>query len=151
METSTAKRPLRGHVLWALNKQKGEEHVTLPNFVRKFGYTNQDSAYSAYSVLIGNSQMESRRKERLQKAFKEFRDNSEAMFWSEVESMVDTTLSSRKSGMITRAAGLRQAAQDYDSHFGETDHTKQKQSTADELLKSTTTSTGKRKDQVFYS
>ncbi|KAF8944282.1 hypothetical protein BGZ47_004423 [Haplosporangium gracile] len=39
------------------------------------------------------------------------------MFWSEVESKVDTALSSRKSGMITRAAGLRQAAQDYDSHF----------------------------------
>lgn len=117
MEIATAKGPLREHVLWALNKQKGEEHVTLPNFVHKFGYTNKDSASLAYSVLIENSQVEIRRSERLQEAFKEFRLNSEEMFWSEVESRVDTALSSRKSGMITRAAGLRQAAQDYDSHF----------------------------------
>ncbi|KAG0273083.1 hypothetical protein BGZ95_011113 [Linnemannia exigua] len=120
MERATAKGPLREHVLWALNKQKGEEHVTLPNFVHKFGYTNKDSASLAYFVLIENSQVEVRRSERLQDAFKEFKLNSEEMFWSEVESKVDTALSSRKSGMITRAAGLRQAAQDYDSHFEDT-------------------------------
>ncbi|KAF9099323.1 hypothetical protein BGX27_000621 [Mortierella sp. AM989] len=44
-------------------------------------------------------------------------DNSEELFWSEVESRVDTIVSSRKSGMITRAAGLRQAAQDYENKF----------------------------------
>lgn len=126
METSIAKRPRREHVLWALNKQKGEEHVTLPNFVHKFNFRNQDSAYSAFSVLIENSQIESRRSERLQEAFKEFRENSEAVFWSELESMVDTLLSSRKSGIIARAAGLRQAAQDYDSHFGDIGWTKRK-------------------------
>lgn len=84
--------------------------MTPPNFVHWFGYTNKDSVYSAYSVLIKNSQIESRRSERHWKVFKEFRDNSEGAFGSEVESMVDTALSSRKSGMIISAAGLPQAA-----------------------------------------
>lgn len=92
----------------------------LPNFVHKFGYMNKDSASLAYSVLIESSQVEFRWLERLQEAFKEFRLNSEEMFWSEVESKVDTALLSRKSGMITRAAGLQQAVQDYDSHFEDT-------------------------------
>ena len=110
------------HVQWALKKKIGEEHVTLPNFVRKFGYTNRESAYSAYRALIDDSQIDTRRSKRLREAFKGFKDNAEVMFWSAMESRLDTTLTSRKAGMVTRAAGIRQAALDYDSHFGDTDH-----------------------------
>lgn len=120
METQTAKVLLREHVLWAMTKQKGKEHVTLANFVHKFGYTNQNSANSAYLALVENSQIESRRSERLLDAFREFTDNSSELFWSEIESKIDTVLSSRKSGVITRAADLGQVVQDYNSRFGDT-------------------------------
>lgn len=37
---------------------------------------------------------------------------------------LDTTLTSREAGMITRAVGIRQAALDYESHFGDVGHKK---------------------------
>ncbi|KAG0229625.1 hypothetical protein BGW41_002926 [Actinomortierella wolfii] len=107
------------HVQWALRKKKGEEHVTLPNFVRKFGFTNRESAYSAYGVLINDSQIDAQRSKRLQDAFNTFKSNAETLFWSAIESRIDTTLTSRKAGMITRAAGIQQAALDYDNLFGD--------------------------------
>ncbi|KAF9196616.1 hypothetical protein BGZ50_009131 [Haplosporangium sp. Z 11] len=124
MEISATKSLLQKRVLWALNRKIREEHVSLSNFVHKFSYINRDSAYSAYTALIEDSQIGSRRSKRLEVAFKKFRDNSEAMFWSEMESKLDSTLTSRKAEMITRAVGIRQAALDYDSLFGDMDHTK---------------------------
>lgn len=89
-----------------------------PNFVRKFGYTNRESAYS---VLIENSQIDTRWLKRLRDAFKKFKDNAETMFWSAM-ARLDTTLTSRKAGMIARAIGIQQAALDYDGHFRDLDH-----------------------------
>ncbi|KAF9143021.1 hypothetical protein BGZ80_008153, partial [Entomortierella chlamydospora] len=44
-------------------------------------------------------------------------ENSSELFWSELQSKVDTIISSRKAGIITRAAGLEQAANDYKNHL----------------------------------
>ncbi|KAF9542837.1 hypothetical protein EC957_001490 [Mortierella hygrophila] len=100
-----------------MKRKAGEEHVTLRNFVRKFGYTNRESAYSAYDTLIKDSQIEARRSKRLRDAFNTFKGNAEKLFWSSMESRVDTTLTSRKAGMVTRAVGIRQATLDYERFF----------------------------------
>ncbi|KAF9966720.1 hypothetical protein BGZ70_001501 [Mortierella alpina] len=79
------------------------------NRATKFGFTNKKSAYKAYESPIKDSQIDARRSKRLQQAFKEFRESSAKLFWSEIDTMVDTTLSARKEAKLTRAAELLQA------------------------------------------
>ncbi|KAG0246217.1 hypothetical protein BG011_002509, partial [Mortierella polycephala] len=89
------------HIAWAVDNEKGKEHVAFQTFVRKFGYTDRSSAVSSYTLLLEASQIERQRSKRLVEDFTEFQDNSSALFWSEAG-----------SGKITRAAGLKQADDD---------------------------------------
>ena len=46
------------HLAWAQDKTLGKEHVLLPNFVRKFGFADKDSANGAFLKLINSNKHE---------------------------------------------------------------------------------------------
>ncbi|KAF9341595.1 hypothetical protein BGZ91_005998 [Linnemannia elongata] len=118
MEIPVSSRAKPDHIAWALDKKKGEEHVTFQTFVKKFGYTDRTSAVASYTLLLQASQIERQRSKRLVEGFTEFQDNSSELFWSEVESKVDTIVTARRAGTITRAAGLKQIADDFGNYLG---------------------------------
>jgi hypothetical protein len=101
-----------------LIKKKGEEHVTFQTFIRKLGYTDRNSAVSSYTLQLQASQIERQRSKRLVGDFTEFQNNSSELFWSEAVSKVDSIITARQAGAITRAAGLKQAADDFENYLG---------------------------------
>ncbi|KAF9115765.1 hypothetical protein BGX27_006547 [Mortierella sp. AM989] len=117
MEQSSKPAVPKPHISWALAKTKGQEHVCVPNFVRKFRFTDKESAYSAYSILIQASQISNKRVARLQQAFTNFKLNRERRFWALKNSEEDTVVSAKESAIITRAVGLKQAKFEYNQHI----------------------------------
>ncbi|KAF9176609.1 hypothetical protein BGZ50_000242, partial [Haplosporangium sp. Z 11] len=85
---------------------------------KKLGYTDRSSAISSYTLLLQASQIERQRSKRLVEGFTKFQGNSSELFWSEVESKVGTIVTAKKAGTITRAAGLKQGADDFGTYLG---------------------------------
>ncbi|KAF9898348.1 hypothetical protein BX616_004153 [Lobosporangium transversale] len=144
------RRSKQDQVSWALLKDQGVEHVTFPNFVHKFGFTNSRSAVSAYSALLRETQINEERRKRLNEEFKDFQTNSAELFWSELDSKVDTILSSRKAGIMTRAVGLKQASYDFNRRFEDMENTEQSAPTYHNVEKPTGLNDDEESEQGFF-
>ncbi|KAF9345756.1 hypothetical protein BGX34_004508, partial [Mortierella sp. NVP85] len=69
------------HLAWATDKKPKKEHVSFPNFVRKFDITDRKTASEAFSSLISSIHLRQTRRNKLQAAYKTFRERHEDTFW----------------------------------------------------------------------
>ncbi|KAF9991380.1 hypothetical protein BGZ79_004597, partial [Entomortierella chlamydospora] len=122
MEQTSYSDVPRPYLSWALAKKKGQEHVSLPNFVRRFQYTDKESAYSGYATFIQSSHIDNKRRVRLEKAYTDFKLNREREFWVTRNSYVDTVVSAKEAAIVTRGVGLKQTKFDYNQYLSNLDH-----------------------------
>lgn len=102
------------HLDWAQEKKAGEEHVLLPNFVRrKFGFTDKDSANMAFLMLIGSNNLRQSRRELLQRLFTEFQQNLEESFWSDHTLKISTRITTKQTAIAVQKSGTKQAQVEY--------------------------------------
>ncbi|KAF9579608.1 hypothetical protein BGW38_004066, partial [Lunasporangiospora selenospora] len=94
---------------WAQDKQPGKEHVLLPNFVRKFGFAQKESANRAFLKLINSNNLRQSRRTNLRKLFKESRRNVEEAFWSEYILGITTKITTKQTAAAVQKSGAKQA------------------------------------------
>ncbi|KAG0195455.1 hypothetical protein BGX28_001335, partial [Mortierella sp. GBA30] len=101
------------HIDWALEKKAGKEHVLLPNFVRKFEFTDKDSANRAFSALIGSNNLRQSRRLNLQRLFTEFQQNLEESFWTDHTLKISTNITTKQTATAVQKSGTKQAQVEY--------------------------------------
>ncbi|KAF9346775.1 hypothetical protein BGX26_001711 [Mortierella sp. AD094] len=90
MSSSAENTSAKSHLLWAKSKLEGEEHVTLPNFVARFKYSDKEVTYLAYSNLVNATELSRKRRERLQEEFDSFKAHQEEEFWSNLKTNINS-------------------------------------------------------------
>ncbi|KAG0041367.1 hypothetical protein BGZ83_001892 [Gryganskiella cystojenkinii] len=105
------------HYDWLFNKQPKKEHVSLQNFVIKFGFTDQKSTNEAYLLLIISPRIRESRRTRLQDAFKLFKQRNETKFWesrnlktADHRLLVNSATIAKKTGIIIQETGFQEAS-----------------------------------------
>ncbi|KAG0360732.1 hypothetical protein BGZ54_009408 [Gamsiella multidivaricata] len=105
------------YLKWALEKVPGQEHVSFGNFVRHFNLSDRESASQAFTLLIGSRLIRSKRREKLQKAFKEFCDHRAERFWAEHNLQVSSEITAKQAEVISQRVGIKQSEIAYDRYF----------------------------------
>lgn len=101
------------HISWALEKKPGKEHVILQNFVKRFKYTNKDSANNDFLQLLGIPQLQNRRRTLLQNLHKHFVDNLEERFWLNHTLSASTKNTTKKTATAVQNVGAILAEKEY--------------------------------------
>ncbi|KAF9579825.1 hypothetical protein BGW38_003756, partial [Lunasporangiospora selenospora] len=102
------------HRAWAKKKIPGQEHVLLPHFARRFQFSDKDTASSAFEALISSPELRKSRREKIRKAFIEFRKNSEVEFWSQRAVEVNTRDTTNQTTVAVQRAGAKKAQNEYE-------------------------------------
>lgn len=102
------------HLGWALNKQQGTEHVTFPNFVRRFDLSDQKAATTAYAQLTDSIQLRKHRRDNLKQAFREFRRHHETRFWAQRRLQVNSAIAANHAGVAVQEVGVTRAKVEFD-------------------------------------
>ncbi|KAF9086019.1 hypothetical protein BGX29_001651 [Mortierella sp. GBA35] len=97
------------HIVWALDKVLGKEHVSFANFVRRFDLSDEESATRAFELLLESPNIRSHRREKMKKAFKDFQDNNRSKFWAERALQVNTEVAVNRAGIVMQDAGVIRA------------------------------------------
>ncbi|GJJ79221.1 hypothetical protein EMPS_11581 [Entomortierella parvispora] len=71
------------HIKWALKALEEGEKITVPGFVKAFGYSSEQNANEAYLKLISSSNFTQPLRSRLDKNYKTWLDNHALTFWAE--------------------------------------------------------------------
>lgn len=106
---------LSRHILWASGKKPGKEHVKLPNFVRRFGYTNKDSANHDFLQLISSPHLRKRRRILLHNLYMHFKDNLEEAFWLNHTLKASTRNTAKQTAIAVQNVGALLARREYQS------------------------------------
>ncbi|KAF9913632.1 hypothetical protein BX616_009802 [Lobosporangium transversale] len=105
------------YISWALDNRSDKEHVSLPSFVKKFNFTNKESANEAYLSLITSTNIHHMRRKRLHGAYMAFKERCEERFWA-IRDMkiadrmliVKSATAAKKAGAIIQDSGLREVS-----------------------------------------
>ncbi|KAF9907731.1 hypothetical protein EC991_010678 [Linnemannia zychae] len=90
---------MNSRLKWML-KEGTKEHVTFVAFVKKFRFSDKQSATDAYLSLIGSSRIRKQRKKRLKAAFATFQKNHEEDFWAIPAKPVSNTNEVGEGGVV---------------------------------------------------
>ncbi|KAG0227463.1 hypothetical protein BGW42_002937 [Actinomortierella wolfii] len=103
------------HLRWAKEeKVQGKEHVSLPNFARRFHFVDKDSANSAFLALICSPEIRMSRRVKLCHVFEQFQKNEEESFWTERAVQVNTTITINQTAIAVQTAGTKRAKLAYE-------------------------------------
>ncbi|KAF9934130.1 hypothetical protein BGZ65_003874, partial [Modicella reniformis] len=75
--------PTERYLEWATDKKPKKEHVSFPNFVKRFDIYDKDTANEKFSSLIGSSRLRDGRRNKLRKAYNNFLERYEDSFWEQ--------------------------------------------------------------------
>jgi len=71
------------HIQWALKLLEKGEKITMPGFVKAFGYSSERKANADYLELLSSSNFAQSLRLRLEKNYKTWLDNHALTFWAE--------------------------------------------------------------------
>ncbi|KAF9944885.1 hypothetical protein BGZ65_011464, partial [Modicella reniformis] len=108
-------------IQWVLANVETEEQVTFTTFVKRFRFSDKQSATEAYLSLINSSQIRQSRREKLREAFVFFQKNHEEDFWANRALQLNSQTSSKKAAVFVQNVGLRQAESAYRHCFSKID------------------------------
>ncbi|KAI1297564.1 hypothetical protein EDD11_007037, partial [Mortierella claussenii] len=99
---------------WALD-WKGRQHVYLSSFVSHFGLSDRESASQHFQKLIQSTQIDQKRRRKLQKSYNYFKEHSEEQFWSKHSLRLNTKLSAQKLARAAQDTAVDEAEAAYEA------------------------------------
>jgi len=70
------------HFEWLSDRVKNRKSVTMPQFVNRFAFTNENDAHQAFSALLSSTEISREKQKRLEMEYGVWRRNHEKKFWS---------------------------------------------------------------------
>ncbi|KAG0352049.1 hypothetical protein BGZ54_002983, partial [Gamsiella multidivaricata] len=102
---------------WACNKERKKEHASSPNFVKKFDFTDKESANEAYLSFISSHRIRENRRRELHEAYKVFRERNEDIFWerraleiADRRLLINSAIVAKKTAAMAQKASIKEAS-----------------------------------------
>ncbi|KAF8953044.1 hypothetical protein BGZ46_003311 [Entomortierella lignicola] len=99
----------QGFINWVTVKDPKLEHVSFPNFVKRFKLTNKEDAIQQFELLICSSSVRQSRQQRLKGSFNNFQMHYMESFWSKYALDLKTKITALNAGTIIQDLGFQQA------------------------------------------
>ncbi|KAG0228578.1 hypothetical protein BGX31_006548 [Mortierella sp. GBA43] len=93
------------HLEWLSDRFKNGKSVTMPQFVNRFAFTNENDAHQAFSALLSSTRISRVKRKRLDTEYGVWRRNHGKKFWSSMSASTQIKISMDKAAEYLSQGG----------------------------------------------
>lgn len=97
MSTSSDNPLQMSHLQWLLNAYESGRPITMPSFVKQFGYSCREDAHEAFVVLLSSTDIPLRTRNSLQQKYDIWQRNTGKEYWSSVSASLQIKISTNRT------------------------------------------------------